>query len=77
MAGRRGAVKLKYSVTFEFPVKPPLTHRGVVVATTGATCAARAIRQAQKALRPINWSSMVYVALERLDAAPEANEEQV
>ena len=60
-----------YSVTFEFDTRPPLTHRGTVAASSGATCVARATRQAQKALRPVNWSSMVCVLLERLPE-PEA-----
>lgn len=57
---------VKYAVTFEFDSRPPLTHRGTVVASSGATCVARATREAQKAVRPVNWSSMVCVLLERV-----------
>lgn len=56
---------IKYSVTYEFEARPPVTHRGTIAATAASTCASRAIKAAQKALRPVNWSSMVYVALER------------
>jgi len=62
-------VKVKYSVSFEFDLKPALTHRGVVEAGNGATCCARATREAQKALRPKSWSSMVCVLLERIEEA--------
>ena len=55
----------KYSVTFEFATLPPGTHRGTVAASNVATCVARATRDAQKALRPQKWSSMVCVLLER------------
>lgn len=58
---------VNYAVTFEFDTRAPLTHRGTVAASSGATCVARATREAQKALRPVNWSSMVCVLLERLD----------
>jgi hypothetical protein len=56
-----------YAVTFEFPERPPLTHRGVVEASAEATCVARATREAKKALLPRNWSSVVCLLLERLD----------
>jgi hypothetical protein len=61
------SMKVKYTVTYEFPRKPSLTHRGVVEAGREHVCAARAIKAARTALRPINWSSMVCVLLERLD----------
>jgi hypothetical protein len=62
---------VRYAVTFEFDTRPPLTHRGTIAASSGATCAARAMRTAQRALRPVNWSSAVCVLLERLpDDAP-------
>jgi hypothetical protein len=66
-------MQVRYAVTFEFMNRPPLTHRGTVAGSQVATCASRAIRMAQRALRPVNWSSLVFVALERLDrdAAPE------
>ena len=59
---------ITYAVTFEFVNRPPLTHRGTVTASREHVCAARAIKTARAALRPVNWSSMVFVALERLDA---------
>ena len=58
-------MKVRYSVTFEFDTRAPLTHRGTVAGSSGATCVARATRLAQKALRPVGWSSMVCVLLER------------
>ena len=57
---------VKYAVTFEFDTQPPKTHRGTVAASSGATCVARAVRESQKALRPVGWSSMNCVLLERL-----------
>ena len=55
-----------YAVTFEFDTRAPLlTHRGTVAASSGATCVARAVREAQKVLRPVNWSSLNCVLLER------------
>lgn len=60
-------MKVSYSVTFEFITQPPLTHTGVVVAYGVATCASRAVKQAQKAVRAVGWSSVVCVLLERLD----------
>ncbi len=58
---------VRYSVTFEFDLRPPLTHRGTVSGGRAATCVARATREAQEALRPVNWSSMVCVLLERTE----------
>ena len=63
---------VNYCVTFEFETRAPMTHRGRVVASSGATCMARATREAQKALRPVNWSSVVCVLLDRADAAAKA-----
>lgn len=62
-------MKSTYSVTFEFETRPPQTHRGTVVASQVATCVARATREAQKALKPSHWSSMVCVLLDRQDTA--------
>lgn len=59
-------MRVAYSCTFEFEERPPVTHRGTVAASSGATCVARATREAQRALRPVNWSSLVCVLLERL-----------
>lgn len=63
-------MKVVYSVTFEFETKPPLTHRGVVVASSAATCVARATRESQKVLKPVAWSSLTCVLLERLQEKP-------
>ena len=60
---------IRYAVTFEFLMKPPLTHRGTIAASSLGTIASRALREAQKALRPVNWSSCVFVALERVSEA--------
>ena len=58
---------VNYSVTFEFDGdKESLCHRGTVKATSGATCVARATREAQKALKPVRWASLVCVLLERV-----------
>ncbi len=67
-------MKVRYAVTFEFDVRAPMTHRGIVTGGRAATCVARATREAQKALSPVGWSSMVCVLLERLDTAPEADD---
>lgn len=58
-------MKVKYAVTFEFEERPPVTHRGTVEASAEATCASRGIKLAKRALRPVNWTSVV-VFLERL-----------
>lgn len=58
-------MKLRYKVTFEFDARPPVTTEGVVRAGRVHTCAHRAIQQAQETLRPIGWTSMVFVVLER------------
>ncbi len=65
---------IRYAVTFEFETRPPLTHRGTVEAGREHVCAARAIKAARAALRPVNWSSLVCVLLERLDVPAEAAE---
>ena len=65
-------MKVKYSVTFEFNERPPVTHRGTVVGSRASICVRRATEQAQKALSPINWTSMVCVLLERVDTLDEA-----
>lgn len=58
-------MKCQYSVTFEFETRPPLTHRATVEAGEPHVCASRAIKEAKRALRPINWTSLVCVLLER------------
>jgi hypothetical protein len=60
-------VQVRYSVTFEFDTQPPTTHRGTVAASQVGTCVARAVKEARKALRPRNWSSVVCVLLERVE----------
>jgi hypothetical protein len=56
---------ITFACTFEFETRPPLTHRGTVAASQVATCVSRATRQAQKALRPQGWTSVVVVVLGR------------
>jgi hypothetical protein len=60
---------VRYSVTFEFPLRPPVTHRGTVTAREVHVCVGRATKAANVALQPREWSSMVCVLLERLDSA--------
>ncbi len=57
---------VKYSVTFEFEERAPVTHRGTVGGGTASVCLSRATRRAQQALKPVNWSSVVAVLLERV-----------
>jgi hypothetical protein len=57
---------VRYAVTFEFESRPPLTHRSTIAAASAATCVARATREAQRVLRPVGWSSVVCVLLERV-----------
>jgi hypothetical protein len=64
-------MRVRYAVTFEFETRPPLTHRGEVEGGFAHTCVMRATREAQRRLKPINWSSMVCVLLERLDKDPD------
>lgn len=60
-------MKCSASVTFEFGVKQPLTHKiALIEAGSPHTVAARALREARKVLKPSNWASLV-VVLERLD----------
>jgi hypothetical protein len=67
-------MRTKYAVTFEFPVRPPLTHRGTVEAGQVHVCVARATKEAQRLLRPRGWSSMVVCLLERELSAKEIAE---
>jgi hypothetical protein len=60
-------MKVKYSVSFEFDIRPPLTHRGTVEGGQPHVCVARATKEAHRALRPVKWRSLVCVLLERLD----------
>lgn len=65
-------MRVRYSVTFEFDVQAPITHRGTVAASSMPTCFARAAREAIKASPGLRWSSMVIVLLERLDVPAQA-----
>lgn len=60
---------VRYAVTFEFEMKPPLTHRGVAEGSSAATVVKRALKSAMAAYPRVVWSSMNIVLLERLDAA--------
>jgi len=60
----------QYAVTFEFPTRPPQTHRGTVRAGQPHTCASRAMQSAKRALKPVGWSSVVCVLQDRADDAP-------
>jgi hypothetical protein len=59
-------MRFRYAVTYEFPLRAPVTHRGTVGASQEATCFSRAVRTAKKALKPKGWSSVVCCLLERL-----------
>ena len=53
----------KVDVTFEFVTRPPLTAKGLVIAAGSvATAASRAVRQAQRQLKPRGVASMVVLA---------------
>ena len=54
----------RYSVSFEFDIRPVLTYTGTVEAGREHVGAARAIKEARKVCKPINWRSLVCV-LER------------
>ena len=56
---------IQYAVTYEFETRPPQTHRGEMTAWSEPTCIFRAVKEAKKALRPIGWTSMNCVVLER------------
>lgn len=56
----------RYAVTFEFDTRPPLTARGIVAGSTWRSLLSRAVGEAQKALRPINPSSICATLLERV-----------
>ncbi len=73
-------MKCKVSVTFEYSTRQPDTVRIPMVEASGPqTIAARAVREAKRQARPINWSSVV-VLVDRLDAteadAGEDNEDE-
>ena len=64
----------QYAVSWEFDVRPVLTHKGTVTASSYGNLVARATKAAQKACRPVNARSVVCVLLERLDMAREPDE---
>lgn len=64
---------VNYSATFEFDLKPPMTHRGTVTATSMPTCLARAGRAAMKVFPKTKWTSMVVVLLERVETETSAS----
>ena len=66
-----------FPVSFEFDVRPVLTHRGTVTASSYGNLVARAMKEAQKVLRPVNARSMVCVLLERVPAAGEVIEPEL
>ena len=63
------AMTVNYVVTVEFEMRAPVTHRGTVAASQPEACCRMAVREARKALRPMRWSSLVCVLLERLSDA--------
>lgn len=54
-------MKIRYSVTFEFDSRAPMTHRGTVEAGSVHVCMGKAVKQAKKALQPTNWTSLVCI----------------
>ena len=68
-------MKCKYAVTFEFPERMPLTRRGELSASNAGTIARRAINEAKKEFKPINWSSLV-VLLDRGDSQDEETDDE-
>lgn len=58
---------VKYAVSFEFDIKPPVTARGTVSGGSASACVARATRAAVKANPGLRWTSLVCVLLERID----------
>lgn len=49
----------EWAVTFEYETRQPDTLRGTATSGTGRGTAARAAREAQKAIKPRGWISMV------------------
>jgi hypothetical protein len=81
-AGKPGQVSQRqqtweYSVSFEFDLRPVLTYKGTVTASSYGNLVARATKAAQKALRPVNVRSLVCVLLERLDVPKEPSDESL
>ena len=69
-------MRAKCSVTFEFDVRAPVTWKGEMEGEAAHTVGLRAIREAQKVLQPRNWSSMVFVILERDNVEKEIVDEE-
>jgi len=59
-------MKVEYAVTFEFELKPPITHRGTVAGSSTPTVVKRALKEATTAHPGLSWASMNIVLLERL-----------
>lgn len=53
------------AVTFEFDLRPPVTHRCEVQAGNPGKAVRVALKIAGEALHPIGWSSFVCVCLDR------------
>lgn len=70
-------MKAKVSVSFEFPVRPPVTWTGEVEAKHPSTIVRRAVEEAQQALAPRFWTSLVVLVSERDDYNPAIEEELV
>lgn len=61
-------MKCRAGITFEFALRQPITlNIDCVEAGSPHTIAGRALKQAKKTLKPVNWCSAV-VVLERLSA---------
>jgi hypothetical protein len=60
-------MRVRHSVSFEFPTRAPVTHRGEVSGTTSEACMRRAIRRPDEPWKLVSWTSVVCVLLERLD----------
>ena len=70
-------MKVSVSVTYEFPTRAPKTWKGTVEGGREHVCVSRAVRSAKVALRPVAWSSLVCVILERLDEDVEADRQGI
>ena len=67
-------MKCDVAVTFEYATRAPETARIQAVEASGPqTIASRALREARKQIRPVNWTSIV-VLLQRLDSGSEVEE---
>jgi hypothetical protein len=64
------------SVTFEFDLRPSVTHRVEVEGRSAETIWFRAGREARKQLKPKGWTSAVACILERLDDKEDGETEE-